>query len=285
MQDALLVAEGKLQQAQENYACEEVRRWALNKYPKRMRFKPEEEAAFRQEMADVFDKKYAEKIGEPAWLLVKDSIVFALKNSVWGSPRIKNPSLKVLQKEVTRYETALQQLRQSYLSPFFSEKQRAHLKTLLERLQTLKDSDELSGDGKLHTQMRALVEALEAHMNDFLQNKLNYPDFKARIKETIEDDSVAVLKKPNGRFHRLYNAVVAVFRAFFRLFDLAWVVGRPTMAATYTPLAQTLVGRKHFFEYAEESVSSELMQLTKDLDDSMQAIDDLMPAQHMSLSS
>ncbi len=281
MQDALLAAENKLQHALENYACEAVRQWAIKKYPTKVRFSAGEEAAFRQEMADAFDSTYAEQIGEPAWSLVKDSIVFALTNSVWGNRKIKNPSLEVLQKEIAQCETALLQLKQSYLSPFFSEKQRLHLTTLRELLQTLKGSDELSGDGQLHTQMRMLAEDLEGHVNDFLKNELNYPDFKTRIKETLEDDSVAVLKKPNGRFHHLCNAVIAVFRAFFRLFDLAWILGQPTMAETYTPFAQTLMGQKHFFAYIENSVSEQLMQLSKDLDESIQAIDDLMPAPHM----
>ncbi len=94
-----------------------------------------------------------------------------------------------------------------------------------------------------------LLQPLFNDINQFIFS--DNPDiglFEKNINKTLEDIK-SKIKDPTYGDH-IIDAVVVLFRAFFRVFDLtfSWLTGNTTMAESETPLALKLTGKKHFFE-------------------------------------
>jgi hypothetical protein len=98
----------------------------------------------------------------------------------------------------------------------------------------------------------SLINPLVQHINDFLKTK-NREAFKNSCHATLSSHEYHALKKPHTFLEKMHHALVCLFRAFFRMFDLGWMVGAKTMAETQTPFAKRLTGRDHFFEPAKTS--------------------------------
>ncbi|MDF1647127.1 MAG: hypothetical protein P1U61_09190 [Legionellaceae bacterium] len=284
MPDTLDDVEKRLTLAWENYACESIRQWVEIKYPTQTKLNLEQKKVLQQQIEQHFYEQYHHQITESNWHEIKSVIVDSVSKPYWAetgakNKKMKGKSLSVLQEEIKTLEAELLRLKPKLeqLTPALSKKQQEHLGMLIEKLQVLKASEPLAGEGVLHVMMRGLVGRLEVYADAFLQHKLQYQVFKALVEACLDDKNIEILKRPNAGLHHLYNAVVFVFRSIFRLFDLGWTVGQKTMAETHTPFAQSLVGRKHFFEYAENSVSQQLMHLAKELEHSLQALDHLIP--------
>ncbi|MCH9755665.1 MAG: ankyrin repeat domain-containing protein [Gammaproteobacteria bacterium] len=262
-----------------NHADEAVYQWMVYEYPQQVALATDEKRVLEQRLDELFREKYIDKVGEETWASIKDNTIKALAMTMWPKQFSFSESLDGLEEKVLKYEAALTLLQSTEVSALFSVKQKALLTRLMDMLSRLKVSESLAGDGKLHTKMRGLVQDLESSVDGFLQNKMRYKAFKAEVNAYLNDKRALELGKPNSKFHKIYNAVIAVFRAIFRMFDLGWIVGRKTMAETYTPGAQTLIGQKHFFEYADNSMSKELLRLSRYFDKTIQAVDDLILAE------
>lgn len=115
-----------------------------------------------------------------------------------------------------------------------------------------------------------LLDALDEAIAGFK----DLPTFKKHCMDAFKSNE-HLLTETHACTNKTYYALVDLFRAFFNLFDLGWVIGAQTMAETYNPLARKVVGRNHFFPSPEAALGKRVAKLSQDFNDALKTLDDL----------
>lgn len=132
-----------------------------------------------------------------------------------------------------------------------------------------------SGEKK---KLEAVVLELKGHVKQFKETMTPHAfvTLQAEINKSFAHHTPA-LNQPATCYGKIIHGLISIFRAFFRVFDVCLTIfSKQTMAATETPFAQKLVGRKHFFEHPETQLGKEAVKLNRALNQALNQFDSLI---------
>lgn len=146
-------------------------------------------------------------------------------------------------------------------SPLTSEEMKEATRILLNKDQS-EIVDKLNRAFEMHADkmkenkllLNALIEPLRVSLKSFIETG-NLIEFKKAVIQTLKDSKSTIgARAEPSIFKTMYNAVVLVLRAFFRIFDhifSALTFREKLMRDTQTPLAMRVTGKMHFFNYCD----------------------------------
>lgn len=134
--------------------------------------------------------------------------------------------------------------------------------------------------------LKSMVEAAMQHLNQFSKDK-DIEKLKIGLNEVFDKTSY---KKYKPFSTQIYDALIMVIRAFFRMLDyLVTYVTRADklMADTYTPGAQSIVNRSHFFTYSAvpATPSKKLLKLKEAFDGRVEKLENLFSSSTITTSN
>lgn len=157
--------------------------------------------------------------------------------------------------------------------------QLSHLKKTLVSLQeafphTPNKKGSKANMGALISILISDIESFERNLEGKMANlDVDYKHFKKTVDFHFNNDNRGLeAKKTNSIFYPVNYAIMSLFRAFFRMFDIL-IAGLKTISGTEYQTQNDKSGYKPFFKLPEESTIKHAVALEQEFNNSIQKID------------